>query len=193
MAATSRRHAVHSLLAPVLLLAQGVHFDWQAWSAERQRTSYEAEYAPVWSRPIGSTDPSWAQGSEIAVGARSITRTPPFLFSLSVRPTLRILDSRAFALSFVQTVSVGLALGPLEPDVGGGFSMATLDAIHGQWSAELLSPRAAAGAWIHIGSFRLGAHAYGEYLWRWFGNDSWLARGVAIELGYERAVAQPGH
>jgi hypothetical protein len=168
-----------------LLLAQSMHWEYADWSTDRQRTSYEVAYAPVWFRPIGSADPGWARGSEIALGARTVTRAAPFLFSLSTRPALRILDGQSYALSFVQTVSVGLGLGPLEPDVGGGFSTITVDSIHGQWSAELLSPRAAAGAWIHFGSFRLGAHVYGEYLWRWFGNDSYLLRGVSIELGLE--------
>jgi hypothetical protein len=175
-----------------LLLAQSMHFEWRDWSADRQRTSYEVAYAPAWFRPIGSADPGWARGSEIAVGARTVTRTGPFLFSLSVRPTLRILDAQSYVLSFVQTVAVGLALGPLEPDVGGGLSTLTVDSIHGQWSAELLSPRAAAGAWIHMGRFRLGVHAYGEYLWRWFGNDSYLLRGISIELGVERQPPPPG-
>jgi hypothetical protein len=134
---------------------------------------------------MGSSDPTGARGSELAVGVRSVTYALPFLLSLSQRPTLRILDGQSFALSMVQTVSVALSLGPLEPDVGGGFSTITVDVIHGHWSAELLSPRASTGLWLHFGSFRLGAHAYGELLWRWFGNDSYLLRGIAFELGAE--------
>lgn len=161
------------------------HWELKAWSPERQHTSYELEYAPVWYRPVGSSEPSTARGSELAVGVRTVTRTLPFLLSLSMRPTLRILDSQSYALSVVQAVSVGLALGPLEPDVGGGLSTITVDVIRGHWSAELFSPRATAGLWLHFGSFRVGAHAYGEVLWRWFGNDSYLLRGVAFELGAE--------
>jgi hypothetical protein len=161
------------------------HWDRRAWLLPHQRTSFELEYAPVWFRAMGSSEATWDRGSEFAVGSRSITHALPFLLSLSSRPSLRVLDSKSFALSMVQTVSVALAVGPLEPEVGGGFSTITADIIHGHLSAELLSPRAAAGLWLHVGRLRLGAHAYGEVLWRWFGNDSYLLRGVAIELGME--------
>jgi hypothetical protein len=163
------------------------HWEWQAWRRGHDHMSYEVEYAPVWYRPMNSAEPSWARGSEIALGSRSITHALPFLLSLSSRPSLRILDSQSFALSLVQTVSVSLTLGPLEPEVAGGFSVITGDIMHGHISAELLSPRAAAGLWLHFGRLRLGSHAYGEVLWRWFGNESFLLRGIAFELGLEKA------
>jgi hypothetical protein len=166
------------------------HWDRRAWLSRHQRTSFELEYAPASFRAAGSTRASWDHGSEVAFGSRSITHASPFLLSLSTRPTLRVLDAQSFALSMVQTVSVALSLGPLEPEVGGGFATITADIVHGHISAELLSPRAIAGLWLHLGRLRVGAHAYGEVLWRWFGNDSYFFRGVAIEVGVEAPRAR---
>jgi hypothetical protein len=167
------------------------HRDYGAWSPRRQRIAYELEYAPIWSRPVGSGDPEWTRGSELAAGERIITHASPFLLSLTTRGAFRILDGQSYALSLLQTLAVSVALGPLEPDVGGGFSVFTVDAVHGHWSAEALSPRAVAGLWLHFGPFRVGAHAFGEVLWRWWGNDSYLVRGVGIEIGGEQgAVAK---
>jgi hypothetical protein len=97
-------------------------------------------------------------------------------------PSLRILDSKSYALSIVQTVRVGLELGPVEPEVGGGFSTFTVDAFHGDFSFEMLSPRASAAVWLHFGGLRLGVEAYGEYLWRWLGDSNYLLRGLEFEV-----------
>ncbi len=161
-----------------------------AWSPERQHTTYELHYAPVWYRPIVSASPDWSFGSEVGLGARVSAHVLPFLLTYSTEPALRILDSKSYALSILQRLHVALALGPLEPEVGGGVSTITVDVIHGTGSAELLSPRAEAGLWLHAGSFRVGAHAYGEYLWRWFGNTDYLLRGVTIDLGFEARAPQ---
>jgi len=157
-----------------------------AWQPEHQRSVLELHYAPVWYRPIGSARPDWSQGSEIGLGVRSTTYVLPFLLTYSNEPALRILDSKSYALSLLQRVYVAMALGPFEPEVGGGLSTVTVDVFHAHWSAEMFSPRAEAGLWVHLGPVRVGAHAYGEYLWRWFGNTDYLLRGVSIDLGFEQ-------
>jgi hypothetical protein len=174
------------MLAPLV-------FAWSlaAWSPERQHTTFELHYAPVWYRPIGSASPDWSFGSEIGLGVRVTAHLLPFLLTYSTEPALRILDSKSFALSILQRVYVALALGPLEPEVGGGFSTITVDVFHGAGSAELFSPRAEAGVWLHAGSVRVGVHAYGEYLWRWFGNTDYLLRGISIAVGFEARPPVP--
>jgi hypothetical protein len=164
-----------------------------AWTPERQQTRYEFQYAPVWYRPTGSADPRWPMGSEFGFGVRTTTRVLPFLVSWSSEPVLRVLDSKSFAFSIVQRVFAGVAIGPIEPEVGGGLSMFTVDVFHANFSAELFSPRAEAGFWVHVSKLRLGAHAYAEYLWRWFGDRNYLMRGVAFEVSIEspRAGAAP--
>lgn len=157
-------------------------WDMGAWTPERQQTTWELHYAPVWYRPVGSGDPRWPMGFEVGFGARTTTRVLPFLVSWSSEPALRVLDSKSFALSVMQRVFAGLALGPIEPELGAGLSTLTVDVFHGNFSAELFSPRAEAGLWVHLGKVRVGAHAYGEYLWRWLGNRDYLLRGVAFEL-----------
>jgi hypothetical protein len=164
-----------------------------AWTPERQRTSLELHFAPVWYRGIGMAGAAWPRGFELGFGVRATTRASPFLLALSSGPVLRVLDSQSFALSFLQRVFVGVALGPFQPEVGGGLSMISVDVFHGNYSAELASPRAEAGFWLQVGTLRVGAHMYGEYLWRWLGDRSYLLRGVAIELGVEppRPAAGP--
>ncbi len=153
------------------------------WSPERQDRRFELHFAPVWYRGIGNRDARWPLGFEIGFGSRSVARVRPFLLSWSSEPAFRALDSKSFALSILQRVFAGVELGPIEPEVGGGVSMLTLDVFHANYSIEMASPRAEAGAWLHIGALRLGAHAYGELLWRWFGDRDYLLRGVAFEVG----------
>jgi hypothetical protein len=128
---------------------------------------------------------SWTKGFELGVGARVTTVALPFLLSVSLEPYLRVLDSKSYAASMLQRVDVGLKLGPVVPEVGGGLSTITVDVVHGHWSAQLLSPRAEAGLFLHLGTLRIGAHAYGEYLWRWWGNTSFLVRGFDFVLGFD--------
>jgi len=167
------------------------HWDMGAWTPERQQISHEFHYAPVWYRPIGSADPRWPLGFEVGFGTRATTRVLPFLLSWSSEPALRVLDSKSFALSVVQRLYAGVALGPFEPEVGGGLSLVTVDVFHANFSAEMFSPRAEAGFWLHFRSVRVGAHAYAEYLWRWFGSRDYLLRGVAIEVALESSRVRP--
>jgi hypothetical protein len=166
-------------------------WDMGAWTPERQQTSLELHYAPVWYRGRGSANPNWPMGFEVGFGARATTRVLPFLLSWSTQPVFRALDSKSFAFSFLQQVFAGVALGPLEPEVGGGLSMVTVDVFHANFSAEMFSPRVEAGLWFHFRALRVGAHAYSEYLWRWLGDRDYLLRGVAIELALESPGITP--
>jgi hypothetical protein len=109
-------------------------------------------------------------------------RPRPFVIAWGSGFTLRGLDSASFALSYVQYVSVGLSLGPVEPDVQAAFSIATIDVFHGNWSAELFSPRVSAGVWLRLGTLRVGARAFSEYLWRWLGDGDVFVRGALVSL-----------
>jgi hypothetical protein len=167
------------------------HWDMTTWMPEHQHASLELHYAPVWYRGIRSADPHWPAGFEVGFGARATTRALPFLLSWSSEPALRILDSKSFALSILQRVFAAVALGPFEPELGAGLSLITVDVFHANFSAELASPRAEVGFWMHFRSLRVGAHAYAEYLWRWLGDRDYLLRGVAIELAVESSSGAP--
>jgi hypothetical protein len=153
-----------------------------AWSPERQESSFELHYALVDFRPIGSPLVRWSQGSEFALGTRATAIVLPFRLTWTSDPTLRILDSKSFAFSIVQTVRLGLALGPIEPEIGGGVSTFTIDDFHANFSVQMFSPRVAAAIWAHLGNLRLGVEAYSEYLWRWLGDSNYLLRGLEFEL-----------
>ena len=162
-----------------------------AWSPERQESAFELHYALVDYRPVGSSVARWSRGSELAFGSRSTARVLPFRLTWTSDPTLRILDAKSYALSFVQTVRVGLALGPVEPEVGGGLSTFTVDAFHGDFSFEMFSPRASAAVWLHFGGLRLGVEAYAEYLWRWLGDSNYMLRGLEVEMSLGGVRASP--
>jgi hypothetical protein len=162
-----------------------------AWSPERQQAMFELHYAPFEHRATGDPDPQWRHGWEIGLGSCNTTRVLPFLLTWSSDLALRVLDSKSFALSVVQMISVGLALGPLEPHVGGGLSTITGEVVHTKWSVAFFSPRAQAGLSLHLGGLRISADAYDEYLGRWFGGRSYLVRGLAFGVAFETSRPRP--
>ena len=170
--------------APIDMSVSNV--DMRAWEPQHQHHTLELHGAPLFWRRVGSADPQTLQGWEGGFGAGTLVRVRPFVLQATTGLTLRAYDSASYAVSFLQELSAGLALGPLEPGLRAGLSMVTVDAFHGNWSAELFSPRIAAGTWLRLGRIGLGVHAFGEYLWRWFGNGSVIDHGVVFTLALER-------
>jgi len=162
------------------------HVDWRIWEPEHQHGTLELHGGPLFWRRVGSERAQSDHGWVGSVGGSTLVRVRPFVMFQTNSLMLRVFDSASYAVSFVQELSAGLVLGPLEPDVRAGFAVVTLDAFHGNWSAELFSPRVAAGAWLRVGRLGIGVHAFGEYLWRWFGDGSVLERGVLFSLSIER-------
>jgi hypothetical protein len=160
------------------------HLDMVLWRPERQHHALELSAGPLSWRRVGSADATDHHGLEVGVGTLTTVRPRPFVIAWGSGLTLRGLDWASFALSYVQFVSVALTLGPIEPDVRAAFSIATLDVFHGNWSAELFSPRASAGAWLRLGRLRVGAHAFSEYLWRWLGDGDVFVRGALVSLEF---------
>jgi hypothetical protein len=158
------------------------HLDMALWRPESQHYAFELGAGPLLWRRVGSADAAERHGFEGGVGTQTAVRPRPFVIAWGSGLTLRVLDSASFALSYLQYVSVGLSIGPVEPDVRAAFSIATIDVFHGNWSAELLSPRVSAGAWLRLGKLRLGAHAFSEYLWRWLGDGNVFVRGAVLSL-----------
>jgi hypothetical protein len=158
------------------------HLDMNLWRAEHRHYAFELSAGPLLWRRVGSVDATSHHGFEGSVGTLTAVRPRPFVIAWGSGLTLRGLDSASFALSYVQWVSVALSLGPIEPDVRAGFSIATVDVFHGNWSAELLSPRVSGGTWLRLGKLRVGAHAFSEYLWRWLGNGDVFVRGALVSL-----------
>jgi hypothetical protein len=158
------------------------HLDMALWRPESQHYAFELGAGPLLWRRVGSADAAERHGFEGGVGTQTAVRPRPFVIAWGSGLTLRVLDSASFALSYVQYVSVGLSIGPVEPDVRAAFSIATIDVFHGNWSAELLSPRVSAGAWLRLGKLRVGAHAFSEYLWRWLGDGDVFVRGALLSL-----------
>jgi hypothetical protein len=162
------------------------HVTWSIWEEEHQHHPLELNAGPIFWRKRGDSAAGMTQGFEGSVGSSTLVRIRPFVLLATTELTLRALDPASYALSYMQSLSAGLVLGPFEPDLRATLSMVTVDVLRGNWSAELFSPRIAAGAWLHLGRLGVGAHVFGEYLWRWLGNGDVIDRGVVFELSFDR-------
>ncbi|MCA9597566.1 MAG: hypothetical protein KC776_29835 [Myxococcales bacterium] len=130
-------------------------------------------------------------GYEAAFLYAMTSRSGPFHLTGLSGPALRFLDEKSFSLSLPQnTAFAGIAAGPVELEGGFGVSLLSVDVVHGHWSAQLLSPRAAAGVGVRLGPLRVGAELYTEYLWRWFGPD-YFVRGIGVSLRWRRSPPLP--
>jgi hypothetical protein len=162
------------------------HLTWSIWEEDHQHHPLEINAGPIFWRKRGDRYLDPTQGFEGSAGSSTLVRIRPFVLSSTIELTLRALDPSSYALSYMQSLAAGLVLGPFEPDVRATLSMLTVDVLRGNWSAELFAPRIAAGAWLRIGRLGIGAHAFGEYLWRWLGNGDVIDHGVVFELSFER-------
>jgi hypothetical protein len=66
-----------------------------------------------------------------------------------------------------------------------GFSLLRLEVGHGV-SFGMLSPRAGAALWLTSRHFDVGVSVFTEYVWRWIGNASGYASGLALEIRVAR-------
>jgi hypothetical protein len=173
-------------LPPVPVDTDISHVTWSTWEPQHEHHPLELHAGPIFWRKRGDRGDDPTQGFEGGVGSSTLVRVRPFVLFSTTELTLRAFDPSSYALSYMQSLSAGLVLGPFEPDLRATLSMATVDVLRGNWSAELFSPRIAAGAWLRIGRLGIGAHVFGEYLWRWLGNGDVLSHGVVFTLTLDR-------
>lgn len=158
----------------------------------RSRAFYELDLGPIWLRKTTERNPGEERlnaergTGEISFGTAFVNEgNKPFFLTGVQRTLLRVVDSKTFSWSvFVQDLGGGLRIGPLQPELRIGASILTIDVFHGDWSAQLFSPRVTAGLGLELGKLRLDIKAHSEYLWRWFGPD-YLAHGVTLGLRLE--------
>lgn len=140
-------------------------------------------------RPTSGTH--WQQGWEVAGSIAITNRQEPFFITGYQATALRVLDSKSYSLSILQSGAlVGCRVGPVEPEAGIAISTIMVDLLHDDFSVGMFSPKASAGFGIRLGDLRIGAHAYSEYLWRWLGTDLFV-RGVELSVRIRRQP--PGH
>jgi hypothetical protein len=156
---------------------------------EHTYAATELEAGPMWWRKSG-TDTTGG-GMELSLGVVTETRIGPVFLAGVIRSQFRYFDSRSFAISPLQNLAmVGIRLGPIEPEVRVGMSLVTFDVFHGAYSFEMFSPRVEGGLGLRFGRFRVSAHGFSEYLWRWWG-DSYFEKGVAFEVRLEAPKKSP--
>lgn len=142
-------------------------------------------------RPLRDRREPFQPGLALAWGPTSATGDGPGRFTSLVQFELSMFDPRSYAVGLSAAAFEAAArLGLFEPEARLGVALATIDTIDGQWSAELLSPRAEVGLGVRVGHWRVSLGVQGEYLWRWFG-PSILERGVVLDVRYEKLVLPP--
>lgn len=145
--------------------------------------SFELDMGPIAYRRVGEDREAFHSGTgEILAGVAITTSWKPFYLTGMQAMHLRAFDAKSFAWTLLGShLAAGVRLGPIEPEARIGLGLVTVDVFHGEYSAELLTPRVAAGVGIHLGQIRLDIETHSEYLWRWFGPD-YLIRGVSVGL-----------
>jgi hypothetical protein len=156
---------------------------------EHTYAATEAEGGPMWWRKADGDGKG--QGWELSLGVVTETRIGPVFMAGIIRTQFRYFDSSSFAVSPLENMAmVGIRLGPIEPEVRVGMSLVTFDVFHGAYSFEMFSPRVEGGLGLRFGRFRMSAHGFSEYLWRWIG-ESYFEKGVAFELRLEAPKKSP--
>ena len=146
-------------------------------------------FSLVGSRPLSARSES--RGYAIAGGESMTLHSGAFLAGGVQEHELRLVPDDALSLSLSRyQLEAGLRLGPLEPMARVGFTTLHLDIGHG-FSLGLFTPRVGAGLWLKLGKVRLGASAFTEYFWRWFGDDSAFVHGLTFELQLETPMQPP--
>lgn len=147
------------------------------------KASLQLDLGPIWYRKQAATGrQGFERGTgEIAAGVVTTALWKPFYLAGHHKMVFRAFDSKSYHASFSSDLATGVYFGPLELESRFGLNLVNLGAFHGDWSAELLSPRVSVAAALHAGPFRVDIQAHSEYLWRWFGND-YLVRGVTLGL-----------
>jgi len=131
---------------------------------------------------------SWSQGVfDVTTGQELRTHKFPFYLLSTRAASIRMYDTKSYGIAFYQDIGGGIAIGPIEPEIHFGAHLVELDAFHGSWNFSLLSPRASAEVGIRIGRARVEVAAYTQYLWRWWGCESQLVRGISIGLQVDQA------
>ena len=134
-------------------------FNWNQWGAQK-------------------SDNGW----EIGGGVTVLSRMRPFFLGGRAQLLVRVFgDDGLIITPFNYSAEVGASLGPLELFSQWGVSFVNFGPVKGQWSADSLSPRVAAGVALKLGVLRADAALYSEYMWRWFGPD-YLIKGLAFTL-----------
>lgn len=143
----------------------------------------QVDVGPVWYRPAAaSRTQGFERGTgELAVGFTTTAPWKPFYLAGHHKLAFRAFDSKSYHTSLTSEMATGVFWGPLEVESRIGLNLVNLGAFHGEWSAELLSPRVAVAAAVHLWRFRVDIQAHSEYLWRWFGTD-YLVRGITLGL-----------
>lgn len=134
----------------------------------------------------------WDRGFEIGADQVLSAVTGPFRISGSQGLLFRRLDSESFSLGLLhQGGRTGLVLGPLEPEIGVAVTVLNVDMFDGDLGVGMFSPRAVAALGLRLGPVRLDAHAYTEYLWRWFDATDYYVRGLGIALRLQTQAPSP--
>jgi hypothetical protein len=162
---------------------------WVIFDPTQSRYGIDISGGPVWWRPARDHDSGEELGMHFGIGGSQETQKKWAFVGARAEFLFYALDSKSFAITLPRYQYIaGLRLGPIEPEVGAGFSLVTADVFHADFSAGLFSPNAHAGLAVVAGPVRIAATAFSEYRWRWFGDANYFFRGFALTVDFGRSA-----
>jgi hypothetical protein len=145
---------------------------------------WELEGALLEARRWGSARTQ--KGWEVSLAGSSHTLQHGLSLSGTAGPVFRYLGDGAVSATLSRhRVVGGLSLGAFEVLGGCGFSTLTVDRIAHHWGFGLFTPLTTASMALRLGTARVEAGGYMEYLWRWNAND-FLVQGVSVAFRFKR-------
>jgi hypothetical protein len=141
---------------------------------------------PTWERASNGAGPGRG-GFEVLYGRTIETQRSVLFARLELEYALRVTGGDAWVVSLPRYSYVsGLVLGPIEATARVGVSLLQVHFGSGGFGAGFLCPRVAAGVAVRLGPLRIGALAFSEYSWRWFGGPDARVDGLVFELEFGR-------
>jgi hypothetical protein len=149
---------------------------------------------PTWERSSSGAGPRRG-GFELLIGRTMETRRSVLFTRLELEYGLRVTGGDAWVVSLPRYSYVsGLLLGPVEVAARVGVSLMQVHFGSGGFGAGFFSPRVAAGVAVRAGPVRIGALAFSEFAWRWFGGPDARVDGLVLELEFGgRPDGLPSH
>lgn len=154
------------------------------FDTRRNEYGFEVSGGPIWYHPARGGD--YELGVfDFEAGRSTKSAAKPFYLTGLQQTQFRMYDTKSYAWSILaHTICAGVKLGPAELEVRTGLGLLTLDVFHGNYSAELFSPRVGVHFGLKVNTLRFDVGAYSEYLWRWFG-PSYYMRGLTFGIRWD--------
>ena len=154
------------------------------FDTRRNQYGFEVSGGPIWYR--AARENNFELGVfDLEAGRSTMAYVKPFYLTGLQQTNFRMLDTKSYAWSLLShTICAGIKLGPADIEARTGVGILTIDVFHGNYSAELFSPRVGVHMGLKVSTLRFDVGMYSEYLWRWFGR-SYTMHGLTFGVRFD--------